>query len=344
MKILQMLWMIALQHQLVFAFEDIYEPDNKRDKANIIYINNDQRQQHTLHSLGDQDWFKFYANEISTYEISLKYGSDIDPIIEVNDQILKLTEEKNGIKKVDWNAPSQGFYYFKVIDQNTTEMACRKDIQYEFEINTGGKPTFSGQIQGYIRDAISGDSIENVIISNSCRRNYFVPSDKNGHYILPSNKGKCELKAEKKDYKPIICNVEIPELTPIQVNLVLLPIDQKIPTPFTFKQTYHRGEILHVEIDSKLLSPQTCVRYYFGIGYPDRRLFIIADKNQLKLLNSEFLIPWTSNDNILINMEIKDAMPNGEYKLYILRSAETIKQALKNIHKGEWNVGTFKII
>ncbi len=341
MKYLQLIMLIALQHQLVFAFEDIYEPDNKRDKANIIYINNDQRQQHTLHSLGDQDWFKFYANELNTYKISLTHGTDIDPIIQIYDQTLKFIEEK---KQGDWNAPSQGFYYFKVIDQNTTEMACRKEIQYELEINIGGKPTFSGQIQGYIRDAISGDSIEDVVISNSCRRNYFVPSDKNGHYILPSNKGKCELKAEKQAYKPIICNVDIPELTPIQVNFVLLPIDQKIPTPFAFKQTYRRGEILHVEVDSKLLSPQTCLRYYFGIGYPDKRLFIIAEKNKLELLNPEAPIAWTSNDNILIDMPINETMPNGEYKLYILRSAETIEQALKNIHKGESNVGTFKII
>jgi hypothetical protein len=342
MKILQMLWIIALQHQLAFAFPDIYEPDNKRDKANLIIINNDQRQQHTLHSLTDQDWFKFYANELNTYKISLKYGSDIDPIIQIYDQTLKFIEEK---KSGDWNAPSEGFYYFKVTDQNSTEMACRKEIQYELEINTsGGKPTFNGQIQGYIRDAIFGDPIDDVRISNSCRRNYVVPSDKNGHYILPSNTGSCELKAEKEAYKPIICNVNIPAIIPIQINLVLLPMDQKIPTPFTFKNTYHRGEILHVEIDSKLLSPQTCVRYYFGIGYPDRRLFIIADKNKLELLNPEAPIAWTSNDSILIDMPINKTMPNGEYKLYILRSAELKEEALKNIHKGEWNVGTFKII
>ncbi len=340
MTILQILLILALQSQLVFAFPDIYEPDNKRDQANTIYINNNQRQQHTLHSLTDQDWFKFYADELNTYKISLTHGADIDPIIQIYNETSFIEEKKPG----DWNAPSQGFYYFKVIDQNSTEVACRKEIQYELEINTGGKPTFNGQIQGYIRDAISGDSIEDVLISNSCRRNYFVPSDKNGHYILPSSNGKCELKAEKKAYKPIVCNVEIPKLTPIQVNFVLLPIDQKIPTPFTFKQTYNRGERLHVEIDSKLLSPQTCVRYYFGIGYPDKRVFIIANKNQLEPLNPDAPIAWTSNDNILIDMPINQTMPNGEYKLYILRSAETIRQALKKIHKGELNMGTFKII
>jgi hypothetical protein len=57
-----------------------------------MYINNDQRQQHTLHSLTDQDWFKLYADELNTYEISLKYGSDINPMIQVNDQTIKLTE------------------------------------------------------------------------------------------------------------------------------------------------------------------------------------------------------------------------------------------------------------
>jgi len=342
MKYLQLIMLIALQHQLVFAFPDIYEPDNKRDKANIIYINNDQRQQHTLHSLTDQDWFKFYANELNTYEISLKHGTDIDPIIQIYDQTLKFIEEK---KQGDWNAPSQGFYYFKVTDKNSTEMACRKEIQYELEINTGGKPILHGQIYGYIKDAISGDPIEEVVVSNSCRRNDSIPSNKDGYYIfIKSDTGKCELKAEKEAYKPIICNVDIPAVTPIQVNFVLLPIDQKIPTPFAFKQTYHRGERLHVEIDSKLLSPQTCLRYYFGIGYPDGRLFIIADKNKLEPLNPQAPIAWTSNNNILIDKEINETMPNGEYKLYILRSAETIEQALKNIRKGEFNVGTFKII
>lgn len=344
MKYLQIIILIALQHQLVFAFQDIYEPDNKRDTANTMYINNDQRQQHTLHSLTDQDWFKLYADELNTYEISLKYGSDINPMIQVNDQTFELTEEKNGIRQGNWRAPSQGFYYFKVTDQNTTEIACRKNIQYELEINISNKPTFSGQIHGYIRDAISGNPIEDVIISNSCRRNYFVPSDKNGYYFLPSKKGKCELTAEKQDYKPISCSLEIPAIMPIQVNLVLLAKDQKIPTPFAFKQIYHRGEILHVEIDSKLLSPQTCVRYYFGIGYPDGRLFIIADKNKLEPLNPQAPIAWTSNDNILIDMPINETMPNGEYKLYILRSAETIEEALNKIDRGEWNVGTFEII
>ena len=86
------------------------------------------------------------------------------------------------------------------------------------------------------------------------------------------------------------------------------------------------------------------MRYYFGIGYPDRRLFIIADKNKLELLNPEAPIAWTSNDSILIDTPINKTMPNGEYKLYILRSAELKEEALKNIHKGEWNVGTFKII
>jgi hypothetical protein len=37
-KYLQIIILIALQYQLVFAFEDIYEPDNKRDQANILYI------------------------------------------------------------------------------------------------------------------------------------------------------------------------------------------------------------------------------------------------------------------------------------------------------------------
>lgn len=341
MKQLQIIILLVLQHQLVFAFQDIYEPDNKREKANLIFLNNNQRQQHTLHSLRDQDWFKLYANELDTYQISLKHGADIDPIIQIYNETSFIEEKKQG----DWRAPSQGFYYFKVTDQNTKEMACRKEIQYELEVKIGGKPTFNGGIEGYIRDAIYGDPIyKEVKILSSCRRNYPAYIEKNGHYILPSKKGKCELTAEKAGYKKLTCNVDVPAIFPIQVNLVLLPIDQKIPTPFAFKQTYHRGEILHVEIDSKLLSPQTCVRYYFAIGYPDGRLFIIADKNKLEPLNPEDPIAWTSNDNILIDMPIKETMPNGEYKLYILRSAETIDKALKNIHKGEWNVGTFKII
>jgi hypothetical protein len=82
------------------------------------------------------------------------------------------------------------------------------------------------------------------------------------------------------------------------------------------------------------------MRYYFGIGYPDGRLFNIVKKNQLEPLNLQALIPWSSTQKVLIDKPIDETMPNGEYKLYILRLAETIT----DIDKGEWNVSTFKII
>jgi hypothetical protein len=63
------------------------------------------------------------------------------------------------------------------------------------------------------------------------------------------------------------------------------------------------------------------MRYYFGIGYPDGRLFNIVKKNQLEPLNLQALIPWSSTQKVLIDKPIDETMPNGEYKVYILHLA-----------------------
>jgi hypothetical protein len=340
--------MFSLSHGSALAFQDIYEPDDELEQAHVLIVGDNKRQQHTLHSRADEDWFKFYAKAELRYNIRANpVGADLDIALELyssdGNPISKENEGFEGEEEIlSWQAPSEGFYYVKVSDVAPSSDSCRLKIQYELHIS-GLAPVFDGAIKGVVTDAISGQPLANAIVYSGCQKNYPVPSFHDGSYYLTSEASVCELTAKLNGYKPLTCQVHIPKIFSIRRNMPLLPNDQTVPAPLLFKTVYHPGDTLYAEFQAIGLPPQSCIRYYFGIAYPDGRFFIITDLNRFEPFDGNYLPFWLGPQNVIMDKPIGDDMPHGEYQLYILRMPEGIDDPLNNMDKGELNRVAFRI-
>jgi hypothetical protein len=353
MTFLMCLLMLALNYRAVFAFQDIYEPDDNAEQANRITVDDETLQQHTLHSGEDEDWFKFYAAQGIQYDLIVEtVGADINVVLEFYDsdgttKLERSDDDGNGKKEaLSWRTQSEGWYFAKISDKlNSSAPTCRQDIQYQLRVTRSDAPDFDGEVRGKVIDALSGQPIKYAIIYACGNQNAPTPSFEDGSYSLLSEDGFCELTAKVKDgaYKPLTCHLQIPKLFTIVRNMPLLPSGQNIPAPSPSKTVYQHGEQLRVEFQSVGLPAQSCIRYYFGIAYPDGRFFIITQLNRFELFDWVYLPLWTGQQNVIIDKPIDNDMPRGEYLLYILRMPEGINDPINNLDKGELNVSSFRI-
>jgi len=136
-----LLLMFFINPEIASAFQDIYEPDDSLEQARITILGDKACQQHTLHSLTDEDGFKFSAMAGYLYRIKASpVGIDIDIAIDLYDSDGNcLLEEAidDGVEGEDeffsWTAPSDGFYYVKVTNLHQSDN-CRINIQYELQL------------------------------------------------------------------------------------------------------------------------------------------------------------------------------------------------------------------
>jgi hypothetical protein len=365
------LLMFFITSGIASAFQDIYEPDDSLEQARLTIVGGKiagkARQQNTLHSLTDEDWFKFYAMTEKSYRIEVNpVGIDIDVAIELYDSDgnrLKIKSgeiENEGLEGEEeffsWIAPSEGFYYVKVSDVLLESENCRKNIQYELRIFDPEAPTFDGKVQTVLIDAISGQAIEaenamfNTIYKLNHETTHETTPTNNGN-VLQTASGANDLIARADGYKSLTCYIDVIEdlgmkKNPTQKNMPLLPDGVNIPDPSPSKAVYLKGETLHIEFQASL-PPNSCIHYYFGIAYPDGRFFIIKAENQLEPFNPPSLPRWESPKDepgsVLVDQEIDNSMPSGEYQLYTLRISEGIEDIVNNLERGELSVGQFRI-
>jgi len=356
-----LLLMFFINPGIASAFQDIYEPDDNLEQARLTIVGDKARQQHTLHSLTDEDWFKFYAMAGKRYRIKASpVGIDIDVAIDLYDSDgNRLFEEAkdDGFEGEEeffsWTAPSEGFYYVKVNDSLPESENCRANIQYELQIFNPDAPTYVGiKVKAALINAISGQAIasENGVfytIGNDGYSTDTVPSEN----VLEPKVGPNDLIAIADGYKPLTCHIDVIENIgginePTLIYMPLLPNGTNIPAPSPSQAVYHQGETLHIEFQASL-PPNSCLHYYFAIAYPDGRFFMILAKNKQELLNPSFLPRWENinrePNSVLIDRKIDNSMPSGEYQLYTLRISEGIEDIVNNLGLGEFNVGQFRI-
>ena len=313
---LAILWLI-LNCQVTWAFQDIYEPDETVEEATIIRVDNDIRQQHTLHNQEDYDWFKFYGIKGFKYEIiAYTVGADIDVVLELygSDSTTKLErindDSKGKPEGFSWRIQAEGWYFIKVSDFTAQEPeTCRKDIQYELRIKTGVAIPDNAILQINIKDANSGQDIDkNAIFYTNCHgRGDSSPSG------LPFRtcSGLLEVSVVADGYQTLNCQMQISPESYFLGTISLWPnghppilSEEKInfrneDTLKLSQETYHNGDNLRVEFElhnlklkpNKEPSEYLCARYYVGIAYPDGNLFIIResinDLNDKEALNED---------------------------------------------------------
>ncbi|MDM8568595.1 hypothetical protein QUF50_03595 [Thiotrichales bacterium HSG1] len=343
----------------VFAFSDMYEPDNSPEKANAIFIGDITKEQHTLHQDGDEDWFLFEAKANDKdihYTVAVtSVGEDIDVVVELYDadDIDKLLHTEGEYapagKTVSfpWAAKKDGFYYLKITDNPDTEsVGCRDKIQYELLIYNEVAP--EGTVKGNVIDAISGDKIYGAKMSSTCTGKYSVFSKKDGNYqlkfICPVGEDH-EVTAIKAGYETAVFSLKSVEIATIKKDIQLLPSGKNIPPPellILSESIYHNGDKLTVELP-KIFDGY--LDYYIGLQYPapDDKLFIITKKtDELPAPYQGQLSKWESLGNIAIeNMPITEDMPRGKYTLYLLRTPEGVDNPLD--HLEELSVSSFEV-
>jgi hypothetical protein len=361
-RIVALLALLLSPQMAALAFPDSYEPDDNQAQATVIVVSAQKPPQHTLHSLEDEDWFKFYARADVRYNIVVEsVGADIRIQLELYDAKGNLREKVNGYQGENvllsrWQAPSDDVYYVKVSDTANPSESCRLNIQYQLQVSRGLAPT-SGQVQGIITDAHSGKPIEDATVYTNCNENDTSISFADGNYRLIHNCpiGLYELTAEAVGYRTLTCHTPIPEMVSIQRDIALLPDSDSAlaPTPaqLAFRNgdtlrasqpLYHNGEQLKVEFQLYRLPPDICVRYFAGIAYPDGRFFIITESNQFEPFDGKSLLHWTGIGNAVIDKPADD-MPAGDYSLYLLRLPASIEGPIHHLDKGELNVTKFRV-
>jgi hypothetical protein len=356
------------------AFEDIYEPDNSFEQATQIVANANVRQQHTLHTQQDEDWFKFYAVAhipcgSGSYDIKIKpVGKDIDVALDLygpdgSTLLTKVNKAFNGQPEtLTWSAPADGFYYLRVRDtaKPLAEGKCRLETQYELQI-FDGCAALPWKVKGVVKDT-SGTPIEGATVSSSCNLQDY--SNPQGEYLLngcPFPSGTYAITASKPGYKTLTCHLpasfspEIPKNfflpkageTPLLQAVNINAEDKLVPS----QTVYQRGETLRVEFPLFRLSPDSCILYYLGLEYPDKKLMVIKDFNVLEALNPTSLSHWIGighttekqDAQIVIEMPVDENWPRGQYKLHLLRMPALVEDPVSNLGLGEWNVSNFEV-
>ena len=344
-------FILAYSQMSAFAFQDLSEPDDRLEQAHLILVGDKVRHQHTLHSWDDVDWFKFYAVAEISYEIIARYvGSDIDVVLELYDMqgnplLTKPQDERfeGEGEMISWQASSDGFYAVKVSDNLPESEQCRQNSQYELRVARTDAPIFSGVITGSVIDALSGKPIDGAILFRHCLKQRVVPSFEDGRYSLDTCAGLSELTVKADGYQTLNCHVHLPEKFTLSRNIPLLPNGAVPPAPLPSQTIYHLGDTLHIAFQSIGLPPQSCIRYYFAIIYPDARAFFIPDLNRFEAFNPDSIPNWRGNGKVLIDKPIGDEMPGGEYYVYLLRLPEGIDEPLKHINENNLNVALFRI-
>ncbi|HIE01078.1 MAG TPA: hypothetical protein EYP59_12455 [Thiotrichaceae bacterium] len=355
-------------HQRVLAFQDRYEPDDNVEQATVIFVDDEVPRQHTLHSPKDEDWFKFYIWKDMVYKIKADFvGTDLDPVIELYDSdsmnLLKRTDIglKGDEEFFSWRAQASGFYYIKVSDIAEQSADCRKNIQYELKlrVDTETACLVYEVVQGLITDAISGKPIANALVSNHCCQK-FAHSDERGYYTLKSSIfGLCSLTFKAEGYQFLTCQMPFfrsrSSQSLVSKNIQLFPDDHKptlLPSQFVFRngdslrpsqEVYRYGDNLKVEFDLHELPSYSCAFYSVGMAYPDGRFFMITRLNEFQAFNPSFLPQWQGTGMVVIDKQIADDMPRGDYQLYLLRMPQGIENPLSNLDQGELNVKQFRI-
>jgi hypothetical protein len=355
------------------AFEDIYEPDNSFKQATEIF--HLIRQQHTLHDPDDEDWFKFYAskNVEKGYQIKVdNVGDNINVGIEIYDtdgttSLQKAKRCCDGKEKfLDWKAPADGIYYIRITDMLKTSDDCRMNMQYQVELTNLDLAVNRKIISGFITDKLSGDPIQGAKV-RLCERE--DETTKTGEYRIETTcpDSTFEVITEAPGYQPLTCHVPmsgvevgeypqytkdialIPEGKTISIESMVLNPDEKLVSSQT---VYRNGDTLRVELPLFPIPEDQCVRYHLGLQYPNGRIVIIKDYNQLEPLNPSALPHWigTGHNNdaektqIVLELPVNsNNLPQGQYQLYLLRISGYVNDVINNLNLGELNATPFEI-
>jgi hypothetical protein len=362
-------WIFLLMLSQAFAFKDIYEPNDSFEQAIDIFVGSNIRQQYTLHSQEDEDWFRFYASKDTESPYNIKVdntGNNIDVAFELYDSDgITLIEEVNQTFEgeeefLDWkNVPKDGFYYLKIYDSLEDKLDnCRSDIQYELEIRNDGLVVDESVFEIVITEALSGKTIQDAKV-RLCGKEETMKKNKYSLVTTCPN-STFELTIMAGGYKTLRCHIPISANSEVAKNIALVPNGQSMEIqPIAInpndklvpsKTVYRHGESLHVEFPLFPLPNDVCVLYYLGIQYPDGKLFIIKDFNDFIELSAS--IPhWIGighenekeDAQVVIDKLVDGSMPTGEYKLYLLRMSGYVVDPVNNLHLGELNMSGFEV-
>jgi hypothetical protein len=170
--------------QLVGA--DAFEDDDVPSRSNVIVLNDEVPQLHTIHDAGDADWVKFFAVGGVPYDIKASnLGSNADLIIELfdTDASTLLDSADDGVVGDDellpWVAPSDGVYYVKVRHDGANSFGV--GMHYDLNIDRPVAPD-SGVIRGLVRSNVNQAALSAAIVRAGAEASALTLPD--GSFVL----------------------------------------------------------------------------------------------------------------------------------------------------------------
>jgi hypothetical protein len=133
---------LILSGPVLAASADNYEDDNTFDKAALINTN-EIKDDHTIHSSTDEDWFQFKAVKGHRYQIIAEPGADLDIVIELYDTTGKRRLERKNREfegeeeKIDFTPTTDGSYYVRITHTGFFGL----DTKYQIQITEKTPPT-----------------------------------------------------------------------------------------------------------------------------------------------------------------------------------------------------------
>jgi len=175
---------------IVKSKPDKYEGDSNHNQASVIVINDYAPQVHNFHSVGDNDWVKFYGIAGEIYKIKASNVSVFcDPIIELfdtNGATLLAGPVNNGGRweneSLEWSCQENGIYYVRITNANSN---FGENVKYDLKVYhpVAGLP---GWLTGIVINSLGQGIGDAVIKSDAC--NTTTMTLDNGVYmiVLPS--------------------------------------------------------------------------------------------------------------------------------------------------------------
>lgn len=207
---------------------DEYEPDDIKEFATIVNINDPNFQRHTFHSPGDSDWVKFVGVKGNAYRIRiLDPGVDSDPVITLFDSdgsnvIESINRKPAGeAETLHWNqCPETGIYYICITNYHPN--GSSEKTGYVLSVVHPYAPDLPGNLTGFVLDANTNQPIGDVaIIVGEHHSSLTRPGGV--YYIMGIEPETYPMTAEKNGYFSYSGSVSIASLSTTVKDLYLEP-------------------------------------------------------------------------------------------------------------------------
>jgi hypothetical protein len=216
---------------------DDHEGDDDSGLADAITVDGDIPQDHSFHSVDDEDWVKFYAMAGERYTLVTGEWPACETMLELFHTDGRpaglnpgIETDENGVavgRYLDFPCQESGVYALKVSNGNAH---FGWNARYDLSIYKPEAPILLVTVWGEISDP-QGDPIAGVAVTTDDGASALSRSEPEGSFHLRSPAGPCRIRFERAGYQTRTMDIEVAAKKENYLAVTLEPGDGPAPEP-----------------------------------------------------------------------------------------------------------------